>query len=190
MADMESRAALIFAVVTMLIGCGDDDFFPNGDMAAGGHDMGLASDMAKASIIKITAEIDPKTGKPKTTAPALLTAVADVPGGVDPVWIVTHTGDQNGYSPTPTVPSGLTVQFQANNPGTWTFNVSFKSGGSLGAESITLGDPTGHIVFYRFRALPSESTGLPLTELKAPVQGGRPHASTSPSRAARPSTGR
>lgn len=144
---------------------GDDSSGGGGDMGAGGRDMGFASaDMNScATFIDITAE--------KPSAPALLTAFAMSSGGVEPSWTVLRTGDATASIPTATDSTKLRVQFKADRPGTWIFHVSFKAGACSGSNSIPLGNSIGNTVYYIFRALPPESTGLPLTDVTVTLVG-------------------
>jgi hypothetical protein len=173
---MDARAALVVVGVSALLsGCmGDDSNTGSADLGFGGRDMGAASaDMNScATLIEITPELDQSTGAPKKSAPALLTAVAQSSGGVQPSWTVLRTGDSTASIPMATDSTGLRVQFKADRPGSWIFHVSFKAGACSGSNAITLGNPTGRTVLYRFRALPSESTGLPLTDVAVPLVGG------------------
>lgn len=168
---MGPRAALALAVLS-LVGCNADSG-PNGggqDMAAqGAHDMGMAG-----CAIVHAAAVDPSTGAPTDHVPARLTAYADVSGVFGPRWTLTRTGDATGVTPTPTDASGLRVQYDVAQPGTWSFVVTFDSGSCLGRDDVTVGNPLGVQELYRFRALPPETSGFPLTDSAVTVTGGTP----------------
>lgn len=170
---MVSRAALT-ALALALIGCAADHARsgnPADDMGAqAGSDMGISH----CALVTVTAENDPQSGLPKSAVPALLTATTNVQGVVHPTWSVSRTGDSQSFTPMSTDGSGLTVRYLATDPGTWTFVVSFSSGPCMGMNSITLGNPTGNKVQYRLRALPPESTMLPLKDTALTLVGGTP----------------
>ncbi|HEX8950285.1 MAG TPA: hypothetical protein VF945_00500, partial [Polyangia bacterium] len=168
---MGPRAALTVAVALALAGCGADDAngFPQ-DMAAGGaHDMGMAG-----CAVVHAAAVDPSTGAVTDHAPARLTAYANVSGVSGPHWSLGRVGDPTSVTPTATDSSGLRVQYDVTAPGTWTFVVTFDSGPCQGRDSITLGNPLGVQQLYRFRALPPETLGFPLTDSAVTITGGTP----------------
>ncbi|HEX9100890.1 MAG TPA: hypothetical protein VF997_01735, partial [Polyangia bacterium] len=89
-------------------------------------------------------------------------------------WSLGRVGDPTSVTPTATDSSGLRVQYDVTAPGTWTFVVTFDSGPCQGRDSITLGNPLGVQELYRFRALPPETLGFPLTDSAVTITGGTP----------------
>jgi hypothetical protein len=88
---------------------------------------------------------------------------------------VSRVGDPTVHVPTAIPNTGNTeVQYLADVPDSWTFTVSFTTGPCMGSRTITLGNPTGKKAFYRLRALPPESLGLPLTDVDLTLTGGQP----------------
>jgi hypothetical protein len=166
---MGPRAAIILAAVVAFALAGCDGASYNGgggsDMAAPAvHDLGTF-----ACRVNVTAT-DPTTGAPTMNAPAILVATAEVGGESGPHWTLAHTGDADITPPT-TDTNGFDAQYQVQDPGTWTFSVRFDTGCSA-TGAITLGNPSGAQVLYRFRALPPDSSGFPLTDLTVVVTGG------------------
>ncbi|HEX6837742.1 MAG TPA: hypothetical protein VF334_14280 [Polyangia bacterium] len=169
---MGPRAALTLATALSLAGCNGAD--SNGN---GGADMGTATihDMAAGGCAVVhAAATDPTTGAVTDHAPARLTAYADVSGVSGPHWTLTRTGDPTSVTPTPTDSSGLRVQYDVTAPGTWTFVVTFDFGSCRGSDQVTVGNPLGVQQLYRFRALPPETSGFPLTDTAVTVTGGTP----------------
>lgn len=144
----------------------DDTASPTQDMAAVSGDMGLG-----CALVHVTA-VDAQTGATTSDAPARLLASIDVIGASGPRWTLTHTGDT---MPTPVVltdATGFRVQADVTRAGTWTFQVRFDSGPCATPGSVTLDNPLGAIATYRFRMMPPETSGFPLTERTVTVQGG------------------
>jgi hypothetical protein len=165
---MGTRPPLILslAVAVALIGCGDDNY-PNGggsDMAAGGADMGVAF----CVTVNVTAVDD--ANNQVMTAPARLFAVASGHNLIGAQWTVQRTGDAPDV-PTQDSPSDpLRVHYAATEGGTYDFFVRFPSG-CTGHGSIELLDPTVASQNYILRALPPESSGLPLTDTPFTIHG-------------------
>ena len=132
------------------------------------HDMG-----AQGCAVVTVAAID-DLGLPKTTAPARLVASVQTSGFSGPHWTVMRTGDPTSAVPMMSDSSNLRVQYDATQAGTWTFVVTFDSPHCQGANSITLANPTGATKLYRFRALPPETSGFPLTDFPVTITGGTP----------------
>ena len=169
---MGPRIALTLAVALALAGC-DGASGNNG----GGADMGIGNgaDMGIAMCATVhAAAIDPTTGAVTDHVPARLTAYAEVTGVSGPRWTLQRTGDPTSVTPTPTDSSGLRVQYDVTAPGTWIFTVAFASGSCRGSDQITVGNPLGAQQLYRFRALPPETSGFPLTDTAVTVTGGTP----------------
>lgn len=173
---MDARAALA-AVVVALAGCGDDSSI------SGGADMGMAftdmsfkgSDLGKACPLVTITAVD-SLGHATSTAPALLIATTDARALGTPHWTVQRTGDPTVHTPMATDPSGYTVQYQvpADQPGSWTFEVTFQFSGCASTQTKTLLPNNGNTAQYRLRALPPESTGFPLDDTVITVYGGTP----------------
>ncbi|MGZ3439149.1 MAG: hypothetical protein ACXVDD_06525, partial [Polyangia bacterium] len=162
--------ALWICVAVAFAGCGDDSTgYGGSDMStAGAHDMGMAG----CGVVTVAAIDD--LGLPKTTAPARLVASVQTSGHSGPHWTVMRTGDPTSAVPMMTDSSNLRVQYDATLAGTWTFVVTFDSPHCEGTNSITLNNPTGATKLYRFRALPPETSGFPLTDVPVTIIGGTP----------------
>ncbi len=171
---MGPRAALTLAgvVAFALAGCdGGSMIGPSGgsDMSTeGSHDLAASP----CNGVTVTAT-DPATGAATLNAPALLVATANVTGESGPHWTLVRTGDSNTITPTTTDANGFDAQYQVEDAGTWTFAVQFDTGCSA-TGAITLANPLGVQVLYRFRALPPEASGYPLTDTPITVTGGEP----------------
>ena len=174
---MGPRAPLalwIFAALA-LAGCDAGGSYPNSD-GGPGADMGIhfATDLAKVDCDVVTiSAVDATTGLPKTRVPARLIASVPTSGATDAQWTVMRTGDSMSYVPQMLDPSNLRVQFDATQAGTWTFVVHFPSRGCTAMNSTTL-DQGGATVLYRFRVLPPETSGFPLTDVTVSITGGTP----------------
>ncbi|MCU1276828.1 MAG: hypothetical protein JWM53_374, partial [bacterium] len=151
----------------LLAGCaasGDDT------TSSSGSDMGAnVSDMGQGCAIVTVSSIDAVSGAVKKTAPARLLASVTAFGASGPHWTLTHTGDATSVVPMMSEPSNLRVQYDADAAGTWTFQVTFDSGPCRGTNSLQLAG-SGVTDYYRFRALPPETSGFPLTETVVGVQ--------------------
>src|SRR5262249_29785190 len=138
------------------------------DMAAGGSDMGTG-----CAVVQVTAT-DPGSGATTDHVPARLVAVAMTAGARGPHWSLTRAGDSASVTPVATDSTGLRVQYDVTEPGTWTFTVDFDSGPCRGMAGLTLGNPVGAQQLFRLRALPPETSGFPLTDIPITVTGGTP----------------
>ncbi len=142
------------------------------DLAApGGSDMGVLN----CPLVHVDA-VDPVTGAPTTVVPARLIATVAVSGVSGPHWSLMRAGDSTSIVPMAIGSTGLSVQSDVSDAGTWTFTVTFDSGPCVVRDSKTLGNPLGIHQLFRFRALPPETTGLPLADFSINVTGGTPEA--------------
>ena len=169
MGPRASLALLWLLPLWLAAGCvaGDDTTAtPASDMGtAGGADMG-----AGCTLVDVMAT--DAQGAMTTAAPARLTASIDAIGASGPHWTLTHTGDTMPTPVTVINPMGYAVQADVTRAGTWTFSVRFDAGPCTTPRSITLDNPMGATVSYRFRVLPPETSGFPLYETTVPVTGG------------------
>jgi hypothetical protein len=152
----------------LVAGCGGDDTTasPTNDMASHG-----GGDMGSGCTLPIIMAVDGQ-GVMTTMAPARLIASINLLGAFGPHWTLTHTGDSMPTPVTVTDSMGDHVQADVTRAGTWTFDVRFDSGPCTAPRSITLDNPEGATVSYRFRVLPPETSGFPLYETTVPVTGG------------------
>ena len=151
-------------------GCGGDDTTANpyNDMASqGGSDMGLGC--TPVTIMALDGH-----GAMTTAAPATLIASINPVAAFGPHWTLMRTGDTMPTPVTVIDSMGNRVQADVTRAGTWTFTVHFDSGPCTTPRSITLDNPQGVTVNYRFRVLPPETSGFPLYETTVPVTGGVP----------------
>ena len=140
-----------------------------------GNDMATfpGSDMGQAQCSVTVTATDPATGMPTMNAPARLAAVANVSGEIGPHWTLLRAGDTTPVPTTATDANAHHVQADVTLAGSWTFSVVFDSG-CRAMAAMTLDNPLGVQVLYRFRALPPETSGFPLKDDAVTIIGGEP----------------
>ena len=135
------------------------------------------------------AAIDPATGAATDHAPARLTAVADVSGVVGPHWSLMRAGDTDESStPTATDSTGLRVQYDVSDPGTWEFVVTLRLGcrarAAIRSRSATRSACNSSIASARCRPRPAASRS---PTPRSPSPAARRFCATSSSTPAPPS---
>jgi hypothetical protein len=174
---MGPRAALILAGLSAALLCGCDDSgagFPGADLGMLSRDLGVFYDAGFCtSSIMITSD-QPTLPNGSTYGPANLTATTRSPGALlMPSWTVS-TADGATFLPTVVdTQSGLTVEFYAAVPGSYTFRVSFGVDQECpGTNSIDVISQNAKQLSYRLRVSPPETAGVPQQDSVITVFGG------------------
>jgi hypothetical protein len=130
------------------------------DQGLSGTDLGGCS----ANVI-----VTPNQG----VAPVTLVATTSAITSSKPTWSVQTP---NGIvTPTATDGSGFTVRLEADDPGSYIFQVEFSGGGPCPGEGIaTVVAPNASVASYRFRLTPPAHSGLPQQDLIRSIYGKTP----------------
>jgi hypothetical protein len=162
-----SQRFLLLLLLLVHAGCAanSEGIDPNHDLGAS-SDMGFPNfDLGECAVVRVSPS--------NAVAPTTLTAVAQVQATSEPSWTV--TGPSGGITPAFLDTSGLSVQVEADEPGTYTFRVQFASGYPCpGTSSAFVVAPSAQGKVYRLRLTPPGSAGLPQQDRLVTVYGGSP----------------